>query len=115
MTMSKPRLVRTGPGSAVAMVKSKSGPPLSLRSMPNTSQITPNSKGATPGQGEQDDLLEHAMSLSTALAGIDELCRSCQSWLSVVNRRFTAMEIMIAVLLVRPVAMRRSCDDSCAS
>jgi len=31
---------------------------------------------------------------------IDEWCRSCQFWLSVVNRRFTAMEIMQAVLLV---------------
>jgi hypothetical protein len=28
---------------------------------------------------------------------IDEVRRSCHSWLSVVNRRFTAMEIAIAL------------------
>ena len=47
--MSYPRLVSTGPGVAVAIVKSNRGPPVSLRSMPNTSQTTPNSNGATPG------------------------------------------------------------------
>src|SRR5215217_7552131 len=46
-------LVGTGPGSAVAIVKSNCGPPLSLRSMPKTSQTTPNSNGATPGRASR--------------------------------------------------------------
>ena len=55
--MSKPRLVRTGPGSAVAMLKSNAGPPLEVRSIPNTSQMTPNSNGATPGSASRTTFL----------------------------------------------------------
>ena len=58
MIMSKPRLVRIGPGAAVAMVKPKEGPPVSSGSMPKTSQIALNSNGETPGK-ERSTFFEH--------------------------------------------------------
>ena len=81
--------------------KSKVGPPLSMRSMPNTSQMTPNSNGAVPGMARTTIFCS-----IRALRGgiIDEVCRSCHSWLSVVKRRFTAMEIAIAVGVVAVAA-----------
>ena len=57
--MSNPSFVVTRPGVAVATVKSNAGPPVSERSMPNTSQITPNSNGARPGTASATDFVEH--------------------------------------------------------
>ena len=58
-TMSKPSFVVTGPGSAATTWKSNTGPPCSLRSMPNTSQMTPNSNGRHLGKGDAGDGVEH--------------------------------------------------------
>jgi hypothetical protein len=103
MFMLNPSEVGTGPGSAVAIAKSKAGPPLSLRSMPNTSQMTPNSKGAVYGRARQTILRStvppNGKGRGATWRNIDGTCRSCHSWLSVVNRRFSAMEIVIAVLI----------------
>src|SRR4051794_33400713 len=49
--MLKPALVGSGsPGRSAQIAKSKAGTPISVRSIPKTSQMVPSSKGATRGR-----------------------------------------------------------------
>ena len=94
----------TTPGSMPHSVKSNDGPPVSRRSMPNTSQATPSSKGATFGRA----MAATERSIPPASArrgGMSTVVRQfCHSWRLVHGRRLSAMTTFWIVLALAAAA-----------
>jgi hypothetical protein len=72
------------------------GPPLSLRSIPNTSQMTPNSNGAVPGMASRAIFLSNG----TPWQKILDIWRSCHWWLNSSRHRFSAMFLLMLIVAV---------------
>src|SRR6478609_1954213 len=88
----------TSPSSGVHSVKSNVGPPVSDRSMPNTSQTSPSSNADTPGTAIAATRCSMPPSLPRNWREVDGGRQCCHSWPDLRTGSVSAMTALLLTL-----------------